>query len=440
MCAGLVTPLVSALLMLVSPAATHPRVMALGDSITGSPGCWRALLAGELGGTGHADVDFVGTQPATDCGGAPSPAHEGHGGFRAVGIVVENRLPGWLTRARPDVVLMHLGTNDVLAGAGAGAVLDAYTALLGQMRRANPVVKLLVAQLIPLAPPACPDCPGRVVELNGAIPGWARAHSTPRSPVVVVDQWTGFDPATDTHDGVHPSPAGERKLARRWYPPLVAALAGADGPRAQSLVGVGSGLCVDSPDDTADGDADTAADTTSGSAVDTTADTTADAAPDSGGSGTTGSGTAGSGTTGSGTAGIGAGGSGTTGSGTAGRAAPGGRAPGSAGQGAGSAVPVEVASAVRLWDCRDVAGQRFTAATTGEIRLGARCLQAVAPELPVLLAACDGGVDQRWAFAGDGQLVGSGHCLDAHGSGSANGTPVVLWRCNGQPNQRWDRF
>ncbi|AXX30901.1 Endo-1,4-beta-xylanase A precursor [Actinosynnema pretiosum subsp. pretiosum] len=358
MCAGLVTPLVSALLMLVSPAATHPRVMALGDSITGSPGCWRALLAGELDGTGHADVDFVGTQPATDCGGGPSPAHEGHGGFRAAGIVLENRLPGWLTRARPDVVLMHLGTNDVLAGESAPAVLAAYTELLGQMRRANPAVRLLIAQLIPLAPPTCPDCPARVAELNAAIPGWARAHGTPRSPVTVVDQWTGFDPAVDTHDGVHPSPAGERKLARRWYPPLVAALAGAGAPRAGSLVGAGSGLCLDG----ADGPGDVAA------------------------------------------------------------------------------ASVGAATSVRLWDCRDVAGQRFTTATTGEIRLGERCLQAVAPELPVLLAACDGDADQRWALAGDGQLVGSGHCLDALGSGVDNGTPVILWRCNGQQNQRWDRF
>ena len=42
-------------------AATPVRVMPLGDSITGSPGCWRALLWNRLQSTGYPDVDFVGT-------------------------------------------------------------------------------------------------------------------------------------------------------------------------------------------------------------------------------------------------------------------------------------------------------------------------------------------------------------------------------------------
>src|SRR5688572_20982217 len=37
-------------------AAAPARIMALGDSITGSPGCWRALLWKHLQDTGHTDV------------------------------------------------------------------------------------------------------------------------------------------------------------------------------------------------------------------------------------------------------------------------------------------------------------------------------------------------------------------------------------------------
>jgi hypothetical protein len=33
--------------------------------------------------------------------------------------------------------------------------------------------------------------------------------------------------------------------------------------------------------------------------------------------------------------------------------------------------------------------------------------------------------------------VQSGLCLDANGQGTANGTKVVLWTCNGQANQQW---
>jgi alpha-galactosidase len=30
-------------------------------------------------------------------------------------------------------------------------------------------------------------------------------------------------------------------------------------------------------------------------------------------------------------------------------------------------------------------------------------------------------------------------CLDADNQGTANGTRVITWTCNGQDNQRWTR-
>jgi mannan endo-1,4-beta-mannosidase len=206
-------------------AAAPTRIMALGDSITGSPGCWRALLWKHLQDTGHAGVDFVGTLPAQGCGFTYDGENEGHGGFLATGIVRDNQLPGWLSASRPDIVLMHLGTNDVWNNLPASTILDAYTTLLGQMRASNPATKLVVAEIIPMNPANCAACAQRVVDLNAAIPGWAQAHSTAASPITVVDQWTGFDTAADTTDGVHPnSTTGIQKMESRWYPALVAAL------------------------------------------------------------------------------------------------------------------------------------------------------------------------------------------------------------------------
>jgi mannan endo-1,4-beta-mannosidase len=206
-------------------AAVPTRIMALGDSITGSPGCWRALLWRHLETTGHTNIDFVGTLPAPGCGFAYDGQNEGHGGFLATGIVRNNQLPGWLSATRPDVVLMHLGTNDVWSNISTSAILDAYTTLLGQMRSSKPTVKLIVARIIPMNPPSCPACGQRVVALDNAIPAWAKSHTTAASPITVVDQWTGFNPATDTVDGVHPnSSTGIQKMESRWYPAVVAAL------------------------------------------------------------------------------------------------------------------------------------------------------------------------------------------------------------------------
>jgi mannan endo-1,4-beta-mannosidase len=216
-------------------AAAPTRVMALGDSITGSPGCWRALLWKHLQDTGHTDVDFVGTRPAEGCGFTYDGENEGHGGILATGIVRDNQLPGWLSATRPDIVLMHLGTNDVWSNIPASTILDAYTTMLGQMRAANPATKLIIARIIPMNPANCTACGQRVVELNNAIPGWAQARTTAASPITVVDQWTGFDTAADTTDGVHPnSSTGIQKIESRWYPAVVAALR-TDPPAAAGL-------------------------------------------------------------------------------------------------------------------------------------------------------------------------------------------------------------
>ncbi|MFD9700348.1 cellulase family glycosylhydrolase [Lentzea sp. NPDC059081] len=215
-------------------AAAPARIMALGDSITGSPGCWRALLWKHLQDTGHTDVDFVGSLPAPGCGFTYDGDNEGHGGFLATNIVRDNQLPGWLSSARPDIVLMHLGTNDVWSNIPASTILGAYSTMLGQMRASNPSIKLVVAQILPMTPSSCSACAQRVVDLNSAIPGWARANSTSASPITVVDQWTGFDTATDTSDGVHPnSSTGIQKIEARWYPAVVAALGSA--PAATGL-------------------------------------------------------------------------------------------------------------------------------------------------------------------------------------------------------------
>ncbi|MGW4940799.1 cellulose binding domain-containing protein [Actinoplanes sp. NPDC004185] len=207
------------------PAGGVVKVMALGDSITGSPGCWRALLWQRLQQAGRASsVDFVGTLPGQGCGFAYDGENEGHGGFLATNVADQNQLPGWLSATDPDVVMMHFGTNDVWSNRSPATILAAFTKLVGQMRASNPAMKILVAQILPMTPSNCAECTQRVIDFNAAIPAWAAATSTAASPVTVVDQWTGFNTATDTPDGVHPNDSGNRKIADRWYPALLAAI------------------------------------------------------------------------------------------------------------------------------------------------------------------------------------------------------------------------
>lgn len=136
--------------------------------------------------------------------------------FNAVAFLFQySGSPGW-----------RFGTNDVWSNIAPATILAAYGKLVDQMRASNPAMKVLVAQIIPMAPNTCGECGQRVVALNSAIPGWAASKSTTQSPVVVVDHWTGFSTTTETYDGVHPNAAGDQKMSDRWYPKLTAALNG----------------------------------------------------------------------------------------------------------------------------------------------------------------------------------------------------------------------
>ncbi|WP_329541477.1 GDSL-type esterase/lipase family protein [Streptomyces sp. NBC_01358] len=205
-------------------AAAPVRIMPLGDSITGSPGCWRSLLWDQLQKAGYTDIDFVGTLNAQSCALTHDADNEGHGGYLATTTADQNLLPGWLAATAPDIVVMHFGTNDVWSSIAPDTILAAYTKLVGQMRAANPAMKVLVAQIIPVNPSSCAECAARTVAFNERIPAWAQGITTAQSPVTVVDQWTGFDTATDTYDGVHPNAVGDAKMAARWYPALSALL------------------------------------------------------------------------------------------------------------------------------------------------------------------------------------------------------------------------
>ncbi len=216
-----------------SSAQTAPvKIMPLGDSITGSPGCWRALLWQKLQTNGYTNIDFVGSQPPQGCSVPYDGDSEGRGGALATTTASSGYLVGALSTANPDIVMMHFGTNDVWSNKPTADILAAFTTLVNQMRANNANMKILVAQIIPVAPSdgSCPACPQRTIDLNNAIPGWAAGLTTTQSPITVVDQWTGWDPAADTGDGVHPNdPTGITIMANKWYPALSAAI----GPAGQ---------------------------------------------------------------------------------------------------------------------------------------------------------------------------------------------------------------
>src|SRR5436190_22769204 len=153
------------------PAAARAavtRYMPLGDSITlgkfvGNGG-YRQLLQNKLAAAGIPYL-FVGKeddgQPANNTGfstGMANPNHEGYGSFRIDQIrnggSAENHsappIVNTLATYQPDVVLLMIGTNDVLQNnniPGAPARLDALVESIFSVR---PNARLLHASITPL--------------------------------------------------------------------------------------------------------------------------------------------------------------------------------------------------------------------------------------------------------------------------------------------------
>jgi lysophospholipase L1-like esterase len=220
----------AATLLLARNAEAATKIMPLGDSLTGGPGCWRALLWTSLQTAGYTAIDFVGTLPGGGCGVATWDGdNEGHGGYLAINVANQSMLPGWLTATNPNIVMMTFGTNDVWNARPTADIIAAFGTLVDQMRQNNPSMRIFVAQIPPVAPPGCSYCQQGTINLNNAIPAWAASKTTAQSPITVVDQWTGWDPVADTTDGVHQSDAGNRKMAAKWYAALTPVLGGSSG-------------------------------------------------------------------------------------------------------------------------------------------------------------------------------------------------------------------
>ncbi|MEM7205945.1 MAG: SGNH/GDSL hydrolase family protein [Planctomycetota bacterium] len=208
----------------LSLSAQFAAVMPIGDSITEADdgdATYRYFLWQSLLDDGHC-VDFVGSRRGVRAGLPRFPNfdqdHEGHWGWRADEILGSMR--GWVGVNPPDVVLIHLGTNDLWQGQSVPSTVAELGAIIDEIRVARSDVVVLLAQIIPVASSAGFS----VVPLNNALPALAATKTLPSSPVILVDQWTGFDPDLHTYDGVHPNLLGEQKMAAEWYAALQAVL------------------------------------------------------------------------------------------------------------------------------------------------------------------------------------------------------------------------
>jgi hypothetical protein len=196
------------------PSTQTVKMMVVGSSNEIGT-CWRAFLWQELHMNGITNFDFVGQQNGgPNCGITAWNDTE----LQAMSGIIITGLPAstyasWFKANPPDVILMHFGGADILAGKPVDGVMQSYSVALAQARIVNPNVVLLIAQHTPEGKDA-------ILTLNADIATWAVQNNTAQSPVIAVDLYTGILPS-DQSDGVHLNASGSQKVADRFYQKLV---------------------------------------------------------------------------------------------------------------------------------------------------------------------------------------------------------------------------
>ena len=241
--AGLFCCLVATSSVLASKhARSKLNILPLGDSITDADGqhdsyrrhLWHLLW--ELG----FEVDFVGSRRFNGYNDEHAlnsdfdTDHEGHSGWTARDIVSgptgwgEQRgyLDLWVSSFKPDVVLLHIGTNDIFHCERVQDILAQVEKIVDTIQSQVPNSIVIVARIIPIGDAQSLGFDDRycgekslaefIIELNEAVD----AKLTKRAGVIVADIHGAIDATTDLYDGIHPNPDGERKIAEAWFTAL----------------------------------------------------------------------------------------------------------------------------------------------------------------------------------------------------------------------------
>lgn len=124
----------------------------------------------------------------------------------------DNGMYEFLQQNIPDVVLLHIGTNDVWKFKSSDEVESNIRQIIGSLKGINPEVHVCLAKIIPWrALFLAPFGDIRVVQYNQRIGNIGNDTDN----VTIVDQYSGYIPFYSL-DGIHPNAQGAAKMAFEW--------------------------------------------------------------------------------------------------------------------------------------------------------------------------------------------------------------------------------
>lgn len=187
------------------------KIMPLGDSITDgyiAPGGYRIALWQSLTQRGYR-IDFVGSLK-NGPPELPDKDHEGHSGWRIRDI--RSQIQPWLQQTQPDIVLLIIGSNDILKNDAAETASDRLQGLLDEILAQVPNVKIVVGSIPPMADPARDR---QVRAYNAKLKSAIAQNQAAGKSVFFADIYAALN-LNDLPDGLHPNAEGHRKIAAAW--------------------------------------------------------------------------------------------------------------------------------------------------------------------------------------------------------------------------------
>lgn len=243
---GAVTPAIFAVASVSIPSpAKAVDIMPMGDSITaGLNACgYRTPLVQSLNNLPNCSFSMVGTQstsnnpPAGTCI-TSNINHQSIGGYSTGNYmqIVDGipRIRGYLNANTPDVVLLHIGTNDMGSGSGSfqigtyndGSNQGTFTIgrivqMIDEIYAKNNNAKILIADLIPVYNGAS-GYNSRISQLGALIGDVVDDRQMDGNDIRLVEVNSGFSQSMMQSDGIHPNASGESYIAGRFLSALQA--------------------------------------------------------------------------------------------------------------------------------------------------------------------------------------------------------------------------
>lgn len=214
------------------------NIMPLGNSITRGKGTgpvpdsanfnygFRYYLFNSLNSSGY-DFDFVGTLiDGSQSGFSFDFHHEGHAGFLADQLVPQ--MATYLTTTQPNVILLHIGTNDVAQRIDTNYAADVadVEAILNAIDSYSTEAIVVLAQIIDQDRNDGRYKPNSVSTFNGLLATMVQTRINSGDKLVLVDMYNALDYSLGgdmTHDEayypndwLHPTDSGYQKMATVW--------------------------------------------------------------------------------------------------------------------------------------------------------------------------------------------------------------------------------